>query len=102
MRAVRNEPMKTISARIPTDDAELFELICEEYQVTQSEAIRSILQAFVAKTFDTAPHPRKQIALSFKELKNSFFQDNPNQFYEHFKVLNRTTAAKDNLKVGNL
>lgn len=101
MRAVRNEPMKTISARIPTDDAELFELICEEYQLTQSEAIRSILQAFVAKTFDSTPEPKKQSALSFNELKQSFFQENYNQFYEHFKMLNRTTA-KDNLKVGNL
>lgn len=100
MRMLRNEPMKTVSARIPTDDAELFELICEEFQVTQSEAIRSILQVFVAKTFDSKPV--SQTALSFAELRNANFKEEPNSFYENFKVLNRNPLAKQNLKVGNL
>lgn len=93
--------MKTISARIPTDDSELFELICEEYQVTQSEAIRSIIQDFVAKTFESNP-VHKHSPLSFGELKKVHSQKGSSQFYENFKVLNRKNLTGQGLKISNL
>ncbi len=99
-----NEAMKTISARLPHDDVELFQLICEEYQLTQSEAIRCLIQAFIRQIFDAEDQQldsgstgrQKTLVHDFEHFQK---QQEINQFYESFQKISREKREKPQLLI---
>jgi hypothetical protein len=75
-RSLRQDQMKTLSTKLSRKDVERFQVICEENNWSQSEAIRYLIQSFIANSGD-------------KETQ---------QFYESFRAMNRAKEhfIKDN------
>ena len=92
-------PMKTVSARLPEDDVELFQIICDEYQLTQSEVIRQLIQSFISQTFEKRPPSNKYSIRDFEAYQR---QKEIEKFYENFRQLNREKIKSTPLKIGSI
>jgi hypothetical protein len=92
-------PMKTVSARLPEDDVELFQIICDEYHLTQSEVIRQLIQSFISQTFEMEP-PRKNY--SIRDFEAYQRQKEIEKFYENFRQINREKIKNTMLKIGSV
>jgi antitoxin component of RelBE/YafQ-DinJ toxin-antitoxin module len=103
MRAAIGEPMKTISARLPEEDVELFQLICDEYNLSQSEAIRFLVQACINQTFesDKENHAFKTLA-TVRDFEAYQRKKEYEKFYESFKQLNRTSEREKELHLNSV
>lgn len=92
-------PMKTVSARLPEDDVELFQIICDEYQLTQSEVIRQLIQSFISQTFEKRPPSNQYSIRDFEAYQR---QKEIEKFYENFRQLNREKIKSTPLKIGSI
>ncbi|MDQ0338126.1 metal-responsive CopG/Arc/MetJ family transcriptional regulator [Caldalkalibacillus uzonensis] len=92
-------PMKTVSARLPEDDVELFQLICEEYHLTQSEVIRQLIQTFISQTFEVEPQSKEYSVHDFEAYQK---QKEIEKFYESFRKMNKEKIRGTMLKIGNM
>ncbi|GGK17411.1 hypothetical protein GCM10010965_08090 [Caldalkalibacillus thermarum] len=92
-------PMITVSARLPEDDAELFQLICEEYHLTPSEVIRHLIQTFISQTFEVEPQSREYSIHDFEAYQK---QKEIEKFYESFREMNKERIKGTILKISNM
>jgi hypothetical protein len=83
-RFLKQDTMKTMSTKLSRKDVERFQVICEENNWSQSEAIRFLIQSFIANS------SRVDVFEKNEEHKET------QQFYEGFKAMNR---VKDNFSI---
>lgn len=86
--SINQEVMKTMSTRLSSNDAELFLSICEEYNLTQSEAIRCLIQAFISKIFNSNHSQMKEL-FSIQDFDAFKRQKETEEFYKNFKIVNK-------------
>lgn len=98
-RFVKN-PMKTVSARLPEDDMELFQMICDEYHLTQSEVIRQLIQSFISQTFELEGKSKPKSSIhSFEAYQK---QKEIEKFYEQFRLMNKEKIKGTKLKISTV
>jgi hypothetical protein len=76
-RSLKQDTMKTMSTKLSRKDVERFQVICEENNWSQSEAIRYLIQSFLSNS--------SQLDIFEKNEEPKETQ----QFYEGFKAMNR-------------
>jgi hypothetical protein len=86
-RSLKQDTMKTMSTKLSVRDVEQFQVICKENNWSQSEAIRYLIQSFLANS------SRVDVFEKNDEPKET------QQFYEGFKAINR---VKGNLTLSNI
>jgi antitoxin component of RelBE/YafQ-DinJ toxin-antitoxin module len=91
--SMNQEVMKTISTRLSSNDAELFLSICEEYNLTQSEAIRCLIQAFISKIFNSN-HSQVKELFSIQDFDAFKRQKETEKFYKNFKIVNQKELSR--------
>lgn len=85
--------MKTISTRLSGSDADLFLAICEEYKLTQSEAIRCLVQGFISKIFN-ADHSHVKDLFSIQDFDAFQRLRETEKFYNNFKLSNKKEVSR--------
>lgn len=91
--SINQEVMKTMSTRLSSNDAELFLSICEEYNLTQSEAIRCLIQAFISKIFNSNHSQMKEL-FSIQDFDAFKRQKETEEFYKNFKIVNKKELSR--------
>lgn len=87
---VMNNNMKSISLRLPKDDVELFQLICQDYGLTRSEATRILIQSFISQTIGRDKQ-KNHVHNQYEVQDISALQKikEVQRFYENFKLMNK-------------
>lgn len=91
--STNHEVKKTISTRLSGNDADLFLTICDEYKLTQSEAMRCLVQAFISKVFNTDYSQVKEL-FSIQDFESFQRQKETEKFYKNFKLSNKKEVSR--------
>jgi antitoxin component of RelBE/YafQ-DinJ toxin-antitoxin module len=93
IESMNQDVMKTISARLSVHDAELFQSICEEYTLTQSEAIRFLIQSLISQTLELDYSQVKEL-FALPDFEDFQLQRETDKFYKNFKIVNRKELSR--------
>jgi cyclophilin family peptidyl-prolyl cis-trans isomerase len=79
-RSLRQDQMKTVSTKLSPKDVERFQVICEEKNWSQSEAIRYLIQSFIASSGDKETQQFYESFSAMNRVKNHFSDNNISYF----------------------